>query len=71
MLSRIVQMKGPKSIQYVTSAILERERDIYSYIYTHTRKGYQLVLVFSTGKKIQDALKRGHPMLPELKIGKL
>ena len=63
-------MKGPKSIQYVTSAILERERDIYSYIYTHTRKGYQLVLVFSTGKKIQDALKRGHPMLPELKIGK-
>lgn len=70
MLSRIVQMKGPKSIQYVTSAILERERDIYSYIYTHTRKGYQLVLVFSTGKKIQDALKRGHPMLPELKIGK-
>ena len=71
MLSRIVQMKGPKSIQYVTSAILEREREIYSYIYTHTRKGYQLVLVFSTGKKIQDALKRGHPMLPELKIGKL
>ena len=70
MLSRIVQMKGPKSIQYGTSAILERERDIYSYIYTHTRKGYQLVLVFSTGKKIQDALKRGHPMLPELKIGK-
>ena len=63
-------MKGPKSIQYGTSAILERERDIYSYIYTHTRKGYQLVLVFSTGKKIQDALKRGHPMLPELKIGK-
>ena len=71
-------MKGPKSIQYVTSAILEREIYIYRErerervmcTHTHTRKGYQLVLVFSTGKKIQDALKRGHPVLPELKIGK-
>ena len=74
MLSRTVQMKGPKSIQSVTSAILERdiyiERERELCVHTHTRKGYQLVLVFSTGKKIQDALKRGHPVLPELKIGK-
>ena len=69
MLSRTVQMKGPKSIQYVTSAILEIY--IYIYIYTHTHKERTPACAgFQHRKKIQDALKRGHPVLPELKIGK-
>lgn len=48
-------MKGPKSIQYVTSAILERdiyiERERESYVYTHTQEKDTSLCWFSAQEK--------------------
>nr|XP_030709683.1 centrosomal protein of 41 kDa isoform X5 [Globicephala melas] len=59
-LQRIVQMKEPKSVQCVTSAVLDMV------ILVHRRKGYQLVW-FPRQEKVLNPLKRGHPMLLELR----